>query len=127
MLEEESQQKTINYGYIVLVKCEPQVIQGLSRDAKRTASLKLPAIDSDNGQKLYIEVLDVVKSFPRRYEQFLSVLEENTFFYSDLLTVLKEAYHDIGKDFIIIDMLIIKIIILFFTDSEYNFISHIID
>ena len=112
ILEEESQQETINYGYEVLVKCGTQVVQGLSGDAKKAALLLLkkhlisdrlladivqfPSID--NGHKLYIEVLNKVKHFPQRYPDFISVLKEDANFYSDLLTSLKEAYHELGKN-----------------------------
>ena len=117
-IEEESstsKHKTINYGYKVLVKCGVQVTQGLSRNAKYAASLlhskgfisdelldqivNLPATDFSIGQKLYTAVLHLVKNFPQRYPEFISVLEENISLHSDLLTSLEEAYCEIGEKF----------------------------
>ena len=105
-------EEDINYGYKVLVKCGVQVTQGLSRDPKNAASLlhskgfvsdrlleeitDLSVTRSDNGQKLYTAVLDVVKYFPHRYTDFISVLEEKALLYNDLLTALRKAYQEAG-------------------------------
>lgn len=88
------------------------MIQGLSRQPAAAASLllsiglvskdlveeivDLPRTNSQNGRKLYMAVLDVVKSFPNRYSDFISMLKEDDLLYTDLLTVLKEAYHIAG-------------------------------
>ena len=87
--------------------------QGLSRDPKTAATLlhskgfvsdrlleeitDLNVTKSDNGQKLYTAVLDVVKCFPHRYTDFISMLEENSLLYRDLLTALTDAYKKAGK------------------------------
>ena len=105
------QEESTNYGYEVLVKCGVQVTQSLSRDPKTAASLlhskgfvsdrlleeitELNVTRSDNGQKLYTAVLDVVKCFPHRYTEFISLLEEHD--YTDLVTVLKQTYHQLGE------------------------------
>ena len=89
------------------------MIQGLSRQPAAAATLllsrglvseelveeivDLPQTKTQNGRKLYTAVLDVVKSFPHRYTDFTSVLEEDTLLYSDLLTDLREAYHEAGE------------------------------
>ena len=104
---------TPNYGHQVLVRCAPQVIQGLSRQPAAAATLllsrglvseelveeivDLPHTKTQNGRKLYTAVLDVVKSFPHRYTDFTSVLEKDTLLYSDLLTDLREAYLKAGQ------------------------------
>ena len=104
----DTEQESSNYGYEVLVKCGVQVTHALSRDPKTAASLlhskgfvsdrlleeitELNVTRSDNGQKLYTAVLDVVKSFPHRYTEFISLLEEH-----DLVTVLKQTYQQVGE------------------------------
>ena len=109
---DNTESPTPNYGYQVLVKCAPQVIQGLSRQPAAAATLllsrglvskdlveeivDLPQTKSQNGRKLYMTVLDVVKSFPNRYSDFISVLEEDKSLNSDLLSALKDAYHVAG-------------------------------
>ena len=109
----DNEEPTPNYGHQVLVRCAPQVIQGLSRQPAAAATLLLSRglvsvelveeiVDlthtkTHNGRKLYTAVLDVVKSFPHRYFDFTSVLEENPLLYSDLLTDLREAYLEAGQ------------------------------
>ena len=99
--------ETNNRGYEVLIKCGVQVTQGLSRDPSTVASIlhskgfvsdrlleeitDLNLSRSDNGQKLFTAVLDVVKCFPHRYTDFISALEEKAPLHEDLLTVLREA------------------------------------
>ena len=102
-----------NYGYEVLIKCAAQVTQSLSRDPKTAALLlhskqfvsdrlleeisSLSVSRAENGQKLYTAIMDVVKLFPCRYTNFISTMEEKAFFYEDLLTVLREAYVQLGE------------------------------
>ena len=85
--------------------------QALSRDPKTAASLlhskgfvsdrlleeitELNVTRSDNGQKLYTAVLDVVKCFPHRYREFTTMLEEHD--YIDLVTALKQTYQQVGE------------------------------
>ena len=106
-------QETLNYGHEVLVKCGVHVTQGLSRDPKTEASIlhskgfvsdelleeitDLNVTKSCNGQKLYMAILDVVKCYPHRYTDFISVLEENAILHDNLLTILREAYCEIGQ------------------------------
>ena len=107
------QQESSNYGYECLVRCGVQVTQALSRDPKTAASLlhskgfvsdrmleeitDLNVTRSDNGQKLYTAVLDVVKCFSHRYFDFISVLQGQNHLYTDLVTSLREAYFELGK------------------------------
>ena len=58
--------------------------------------VNLSQTKTQNSRKLYMAVLDVVKSFPNRYFDFISVLEEEDTLYTDLLTVLRESYHLVG-------------------------------
>ena len=107
----DTEEESSNYGYEVLVKCGVHVTQALSKDPKTAASLlhskgfvsdrlleeitELNVTRSDNGQKLYTAVLDVVKCFPHRYTEFVSLLEE--YDYIDLVTVLKQTYQQVGE------------------------------
>ena len=106
------QQESINIGYEVLVRCGVQVTQALSRDPKTASSFlhskgfvsdrlleeitDLNVTRSDNGQKLYTAVLDVVKCFSHRYAEFISVLEEHDY-NIDLVAVLKQTHSQLGK------------------------------
>ena len=96
------------------MKCGVQVTQSLSRDPKTAASLlhskgfvsdrlvgrdyRAQCVpDLTNGQKLYIAVLDVVKCFPQRYSDLISLFEESIL-YSDLLSALpRKTYHEAGQ------------------------------
>ena len=86
-----------------------EVMQGLSRDPKTAAIIlfskgfisscmleeiiELNATRSDNGQKLYRVVLDVVRCFPGRYTDFIPVLAEIMPLKKDFLSALKKAYY----------------------------------
>ena len=112
LLENTTLSEGTNYGYEVLVKCGVQVTQSLSRDPKTATSLlhskgfvsdrlleeitELNVTRSDNGQKLYTAVLDVVRCFPQRYSDLIGLFEEGIL-YSDLLSVLRKTYHEAGQ------------------------------
>ena len=88
-----------------MVKCSEEIIQGLSADAKKMAtSLRangfiadgtvddtlelLHETKKDKGRRLYTAVLGVVRNFPHRYRDFISLLEKERSQYGDLLKLL---------------------------------------
>ena len=97
----------------MLIRLCDKVISGLSREPKALAHtllgrgllsqekveeiVQIPATDTESARKIYNVVLGCVQYFPHRYTDFISVLEEKSLLYCDLLTDLKDTYHELGK------------------------------
>ena len=88
-----------------MVECSEKIIHGLSGEPKTMATSLLAkgfiadgTLDDtfqlvhetkkDKGRRLYTAVLGVVRNFPQRYRDFISLLEQNRFLYGDLLKFL---------------------------------------
>ena len=97
-----------------MVACGDKIVEGLSREPKELAqSLHTKGIIADDtlqetnellnetkrekARRLYTAVLDVVKTYPRRFEDFVAVLRTNQLLHIDLLKELEETYKRIGE------------------------------
>ena len=96
-----------------MVACGDKIVEGLSREPKELAlSLHTKGIIADDtlqetnelnetkrgkARRLYTAVLDVVKTYPRRFEDFVAVLQTNQLLHIDLLKELEETYKRIGE------------------------------
>ena len=103
----------VNHDYDVLVQCGVEVIDGLSREPKDFAVVlhskgfiakqilqeivELPVTSTENARKLYTALLGVVEHYPHRYREFVSILQDNTLLYGDLLKVLGENLSNNGE------------------------------
>ena len=90
------------------MECNDKIIAGLSMEPEELAIAfhrkgfiaqnivdrinELPATKRDNARTLYYAILDTVKCYPHRYENFLAVLQGNQTLYVDLLTVLQITF-----------------------------------
>ncbi|XP_064383528.1 ankyrin repeat and KH domain-containing protein 1-like isoform X2 [Halichondria panicea] len=94
-----------NTGYKRMVSCAERIVEGLSRDpngiaislfsgrlisdALMRATMELSQTKVDKARRLYTTVLDVVKHYPERYDNFLAVFREHGGMYTDLLELLE--------------------------------------
>ena len=89
-----------------MVSYAERIIERLSRDLKRIATsllskrlishtcmrratIKLGETEVDKARRLYTTVLDVVKNYPERYDDFVAILRERGGMYTDLLEMLE--------------------------------------
>ena len=101
------------FAYDVMVACGDKIVEGLSRDPKELAlslhtkgiigddvlqkTNELNEIDRDKARRLYTTALEVVKTYPHRFEDFVSVLQKNRLLHNDLLKQLEQTYKKIGE------------------------------
>ena len=101
------------FAYETMVACGDKIVEGLSREPKELAlSLHSKGIIADDmfqetnelnetkrekARRLYTAVLDVVKTYPRRFEDFVAVFQTNQLLHIDLLKELEETYKRIGE------------------------------
>ena len=88
-----------------MVECSEKIIHGLSGEPKKMATSLLEKrfiadgtlddtfqlvheTNTDKGRRLYAAVLEVIRNYPQRYSDFISLLEQNRSQYDDLLKVL---------------------------------------
>ena len=106
---------TVPTPYTVLKELSDKVINGLSREPKVLAYallgkgllshqkvneiVEIPATDTQNAQKVYEIMLERVRNFPCKYNEFKSVFEENPILYDDLLEELKTKEVTIGRSY----------------------------
>ncbi len=85
-----------------MVSCAEMIVEGLSRDPKAIATSLLSrglisdtilreTIETkvDNARRLYTIVLDVVKHYPERYDDFVQIFRGYEGMYTDLLELLE--------------------------------------
>ncbi len=88
-----------------MVSCAEKIVEGLSRDPKGIAisllakgfisdsvlsqTIELNETEVDKARRLYTTVLDVVKHYPTRYDDFAAMFRENGGVYTDLLELLE--------------------------------------
>ncbi len=84
-----------------MVSCAEKIVEGLSRDPRGLATSlsarglisdtimrEIIEIKVDKSKRLYTTVLNVVKHYPEKYDNFLAILREHGV-YTDLLELLK--------------------------------------
>ena len=90
-----------------MVKHSTAVFNALSKEPKTIATVlfskgfisqdtleevtTLDVTPRDNARKLQLAVLGVVENTPHRYDDFISMLKENTPLYGDLLSLLDKS------------------------------------
>jgi len=100
--------------YNTLRDCSTAVCNALSKDPKTFSqqlfSKGLISADTleemnsqtasrrDHARKLQLDILTAVESNPKKYNEFVGILKENTRLYGDLVIVLEETYK--GKIYI---------------------------
>ncbi len=88
-----------------MVSCAEKIVEGLSRDPKAIATsllsrglisdtvlretIELNETKVDKARRLHTTVLDVVKLYPERYDDFLAIFREHGGMYTDLLELLE--------------------------------------
>ena len=85
-----------------MVSCAEKIVEGLSRDPRGLATSlsarglisdtimrEIIEIKVDKAKRLYTTVLNVVKHYPEKYDDFLAILREHGEVYTDLLELLK--------------------------------------
>ena len=60
----------------------------------------LPVTRTNNARKLYSAILKCVKHHPHKYNDFITILQENDVLYGDLLKTLEETHVKKGLLFI---------------------------
>ena len=101
-----------NIGYNVLVQCGEKIVRELTKDPKALAvqlhskkyisdrtlakTIELEEIKHDKATRIHGTVLEIVRHHPRRYGEFISILEDNGTLYRDLLKELQITYNKLS-------------------------------
>lgn len=101
------------FAHDTMVACGDKIVEGLSREPKELAlSLHAKGIIADDtfqetnelnetkrekARRLYTAALEVVKTYPHRFADFVAVFQKNQLLYFDLLKALEETYKRIGE------------------------------
>ena len=91
------------------MECSDKIMEGLAKEPEELATAfhkkgfiaqnvvdrinQLPATRRDKARTLYYAILDTVKCYPHRYENFLAVLKGNPRLYGDLLAALEKTLY----------------------------------
>lgn len=100
-------------AYQTMVTCHEEIVHGLSQDPQAMASAlhskgfisdetlreitEVSGTNTSKGERLYSEVLGVVKVYPHRYREFIDMLQENKVLYEELLRCLQDIQQRIAQ------------------------------